>query len=236
MRKLMLIIMALTLATAMPNCLSFNSQANAAEAQQSHRSQYSKHHKADSVAKASTTHAIDAFSDTTSTATSAEDSDSLSAANTHTVNIDMDSPFFDNDSDFEHFMNGLMAYGTVAGVIMAVIGALFVFCLCLLPFLAIILPIVYLIKRNNNKTRLAEKMVENGVPLTAETAPTEPVGDAGMQSGIRQAAIGVGVFFMGAILNFNLVMAIGVLVLAIGVGKIISAKVANKKKEEEEEI
>lgn len=235
MRRLILIIMALTLATTMPNSLSFSAQANAAEATQSHRSQYSKHHKADTAAATSKAHPIDAFSDTTSAPSSAADTASYAASAMQGGGIDYDSPFYDNDSDFEHFISALMSYGPVAGVLMALIGALFVICICLLPFLAIILPIIYLIKRNNNKTRLAEKMIENGVPLTQENAPITITEVDGIQRGIRQSAIGVGLFLMGVILSINVLMAIGVLVLAIGVGKVISAKYAAKHKQSDEQ-
>lgn len=235
MRKLILIIMALTLVTTMPNALSISSQANAAEAQQSHRSQYSKRHKADTVAQASPAHPIDAFSDTTSSASSAADSTSYVASAMPNGGIDYDTPFYDNDSDFENFIGAFMSHGTIAGIFMALIGALMVICICLLPLLAIILPIIYLIKRNNNKTRLAEKMIENGVPLNTETESVAPTVTDGMQSGIHLTAVGVGLFFMGAIMNINVIMAIGVLVAAIGGGKIVSAKVSARNKKGNDE-
>jgi len=236
MRKLMLIVMALTLAVTQTIGLQGGNAAMAAESAQSHRSQYTKQHKAGKAAANNDVHAIDAFSDTTSAASNAQDSASTSAANASSIDSYIDSPFYDNDSDFEKFIGAFMSYGTVAGILIAIIGSLFVICLCLLPFLVIILPIVYLIKKNNSKMRLAEKMIENGVPLTDENSPFKTTNEGGMQYGIRQAAIGVGLIIMGWILDMEILMAVAFLVLALGVGKIISAKVAGKREKEEEVV
>lgn len=199
----------------------------ASESSQYHRSKYSMQQKSDSLSTSNRANAIDVFSDTTSNA------DTVSTAASQ---IDDDwNPLDDTETEsFDKIISALMAHGAFVGVILAIFGMLFALALCALPFLAIILPIVYLIKRSNNKTRITEKMIEQGVSMPMAEENFSPSNEALMQKGIQQTAIGVGLMILFVFMDIQLGIGIGGLVAAIGVGKIISAKVSKRKQSKTE--
>lgn len=171
---------------------------------------------------------VSAYSDTTSS----EADSSIVEAEPSAYTFQMD---VDDDSKLTEIIDSLMKHGTIAGIILSIIGTLFLLAICALPFLVVILPVIYLIKRSNNKTRLAEKMIENGTPLPHAEGFSSPTDEALMKMGIRQTAIGVGLCLMGFIMDISVLAAIGALVMAIGIGKIISARVGKKRRDKDKD-
>lgn len=194
----------------------------ASQSSQYHRSKYTTQQQTDSSTTSNTANAIDLFSDTTSNA----DTSSVAVS---PMGVNVGTPINDSVDNFDRFMTALMAHGVVVGVIFGIIGIVFALVLCALPFLVIILPIVYLIKRSNNKTRITEKMIEQGAPLPDLGRDYTIGGEALMQRGIRQSAIGVGLMILFAFMDADVLIGVGGLVTAIGVGKIISARVTMRR-------
>ena len=165
---------------------------------------------------------VEAFSDTTST------------ASTPTV-ADDNFPFDDEDdfertsidSFFDHF--GLMQTG-IAGMFFILIVLLIVFVLS--PLLIIIAVFYFINKNRKDKMRLAQMAMQQGQPIPDQLLKEQSTfGDEEYKSGIRQCFVGVGLmiflWFAAGAVGFG----IGALVFCIGLGKVIVAKMTDKKQE-----
>ena len=168
---------------------------------------------------------VEAFSDTTSTASTPTAAD--------------DNFPFDDEDDFErtsidnffdHF--GLMQTG-IAGMFFVLIVLLIVFVLS--PLLIIIAVFYFINKNRKDKMRLAQMAMQQGQPIPDQLLKEQsPVGDEEYKSGIRQCFVGVGLmiflWFAAGAVGFG----IGALVFCIGLGKVIVAKMTDKKQDNKE--
>ena len=166
---------------------------------------------------------VEAFSDTTSTAstpTAADDNFPFDDEDDYVVTTNLDR-FFD------HF--GVMQTG-LAGMFFVLIVLLIIFVLS--PLLIIIAVFYFVNKNRKDKMRLAQMAMQQGQPIPDQLLKEQsPVGDEEYKSGIRQCFVGVGLmiflWFAAGAVGFG----IGALVFSIGLGKVIVARMTDKKQE-----
>ena len=168
---------------------------------------------------------VEAFSDTTSTATTPTAADD-------------NFPFDDEDdfvrtpidSFFDHI--GLMQTG-IAGMFFVLLILLIVFVLS--PLLIIIAVFYFINKNRKDKMRLAQMAMQQGQPIPDQLLKEQStIGDEEYKSGIRQCFVGVGLmiflWFAAGAVGFG----IGALVFCIGLGKVLVARMTDKKQDNKE--
>jgi uncharacterized membrane protein len=169
---------------------------------------------------------VEAFSDTTSTAstpTAADDNFPFDDEDDYVVTTNLDR-FFD------HF--GVMQTG-LAGMFFVLIVLLIIFVLS--PLLIIIAVFYFVNKNRKDKMRLAQMAMQQGQPIPDQLLKEQsPVGDEEYKSGIRQCFVGVGLmiflWFAAGAVGFG----IGALVFCIGLGKVLVARMTDKKQDNKE--
>lgn len=171
--------------------------------------------------------AVDAFSDTTAVD---------SSSNNH-YSFEWDS---DNDEDvdkaleamgqaFDKMNNSGLAW---LGWVMVILVIILVFLFILSPFIFIIL-LIWLVSRNRKqKVQMAQMAMQNGQPIPDQLleSPKEEVSDE-YQKGLRQCFVGIGLAIFLGFAAKEIGFGIGALVFCIGLGKVIAAKTATKKKD-----
>ncbi len=107
----------------------------------------------------------------------------------------------------------------------------------LCPVLIIIAIFYFKNKNNNRKYAVIEKAIESGHPLPEKLFIEVAEQSDTMIKGIKRIFIGIGLFiFLWLITGEITVASVGILVLFIGLGEIISAHYTKKKKEEKQQI
>jgi hypothetical protein len=171
-----------------------------------------------SAVDSSDTEGIEAYSDTTSAAVAGGvDSVYQSSPDDSSTSID-----FDTHPLLRKILGGTIGVG---GTLIAVVVVLAILLCVLAPFIVLIFLLRYLINRHNNRVTLAEKAMETGQPIPDNLKPVD-TGSAEFyrQKGIKNTAIGVGLFIMFWIWDSGLLMGIGALVACYGIGQIIIGK------------
>ncbi|MCR4582399.1 MAG: DUF6249 domain-containing protein [Prevotella sp.] len=171
--------------------------------------------------------AIEAFSDTTGSATS----DTTYTVMKRTVNLD--------DEEAEEVARSVLkafwdeADVTALGGMLLVL--LIVFTIFFLLPIGILLVIFYFVRKNRkDKIRLAEMAMKNGQPIP-EQLLNEKKSDDGLgdgdeyQKGLRQCFIGIGLAIFLGYAAGNVGFGIGMLVFCIGLGKVVAARTSRKK-------
>lgn len=161
---------------------------------------------------------IEAYSDTSSVAVDSADVADDSA--------DDDADFgnatnFNNPFSWLAFMNQSNFMGSVATIFIIVLVMLFL----LMPFIIILMVLRYLVKRHNDRVRLAEKAMENGVPLSEEQLSLGKKSPEYLwRRGVRNVSIGVGLAFFLYFLGCESLTGIGVLIACLGAGQMFMVK------------
>ena len=194
--------------------LLLGTAAPEATARPSHRN----HPQTEAAVKKDTA-ALEAFSDTTSaSAQTPVPADESMNQQSHGV--------FDpsNYDDPISFYDALWTAGSIGGVLVAIFITLVTLTIFFLPLIVVIVLIRYLIRRHNDRVRLAEKAMETGNgPQEAEAIQSEPQpmeGDEQMwRRGIRNASIGLGLMVMFAFWDALPLSGVGALVLFYGLGQ-----------------
>lgn len=163
---------------------------------------------------------VEAYSDTTSTATAQKDS----IVNLGSSADDWDEDF--GDSKFDRFFGALLGGTAGVGAILIALGVILIIILCILaPIILIILLFRLLVKNHNNKVRLAEKAMETGQPIPEEVKPaTVQSPDYYWQKGVKNVAIGVGLALLFWFMDAHELVGIGALVACYGAGQIFISK------------
>lgn len=169
--------------------------------------------------------AVDAFSDTTTV-------DSIVHAESMVEwddNADMNEEF----KEFTKVMDAInnSAWAWLAWVVGIAVIILIVF-LLLSPIFILIL-LFFLINRNRKqKVKMAQMAMENGQPIPDQLleTPAEEISDE-YQKGLRQCFVGIGLAIFLWIAADGIGFGIGALVFFIGLGKVVAAKTAAKKKD-----
>ena len=115
-----------------------------------------------------------------------------------------------------------MGFGTVVIIIFAMlIGLIFV----LAPLIILFLVIRYFINRHNSRVALIEKAMETGRPIPEEVKPmVNETPENYRKRGIKNIAIGAGLFFMFAIWGSGGLMGVGALIVCLGIGQVVISK------------
>lgn len=203
----------LFLALALASALSFSATAQTPR----HR------HNAQTVQTAvkPDTAAATAFSDTTSTATTDEDSADYDEEDAPQVTKKVN--FTDVEDPFQ--LIGYLTTLSVGGVIIAI----FFIILCIVtvssPFVFLALIIYWVMHRKNREYNMVEKAIENGQPipegvLHKATADKEWV----WQRGIKSIAIGAGIAVFGIFMRESFFLAVGAIFACWGIGQCVIAR------------
>lgn len=106
-----------------------------------------------------------------------------------------------------------------------VIVVLFGIIIALMPLIIVALIIRYLVKRDKENIRLAEKAMEKGKPLNEEQMPlSKKSPDYMWRRGIRNVSIGVGLMVFFWFLGAESLAGIGGLVACLGVGQMVMVR------------
>ena len=160
---------------------------------------------------------VDAYSDTASVdnndaALDNEDSD----ATTNYNPADYDNPF--------SYWNNTIGWG-FGGTMLATVTIILVFLFLLAPFIILALVIRYLIKRHNDKVKLAEKAMETGRPVPESLMSADKQSDEYMwKRGVRHIAVGLGLMIMFWFWGATPLAGIGALVACAGAGQVFIAR------------
>lgn len=168
------------------------------------------------VTSAAAGQAVEAYSDTTSAfgSTIVTDSD-------YDFMDDMDMDDFE-DSFAERALEKVFSKGSI------VISVFFLFVVLLVlffPVIIVVLVLRYLISRHNARVSLAEKAMEQGLPLPAGVRPENKRSNEYLwKQGITNTSVGVGLMVMFLIWESTLLMGVGALVACYGVGQLVIVK------------
>ena len=158
--------------------------------------------------------AIEAYSDTTSTA-------AVPAA------IDNDAQDDDSDdSSFSYFFKSVDK-DSMAGMLFVLAVLLIIFVLA--PVFIIVAIFYFINKNRRDRMRLAQMAMQQGQPIPNQLLQDQPdsVSDE-YQRGLRQCFAGLGLMIFLGYAAGKVGFGIGALVLCIGLGKVVAAKWAKK--------
>ena len=159
--------------------------------------------------------AIEAFSDTTSSAASEDAEDDHYISHRHRTT-------YTTSSDVQEFKEVMEGVGGVVGPMMAVGVVVFLAIFFLLPLLIIFVIIYFVNKNRKERYKLAQMAIQNGQPIPDDILKSKvssSSGDNDYQTGVRQMFTGVGLaIFLGLIIG-KVGIGIGALVFFIGLGK-----------------
>ena len=161
---------------------------------------------------------IEAYSDTSSKAT-ADDSIAQPVKVTHVVNRPLNKP----EAFILSLLGGTLGAGSIALTIVIMLGGLL---FLLAPFIAFIFLMKYLINRHNKRVELAEKAIENGVPIPDEVKSVKSESpEYYWKRGIRNVSLGVGCAIMFTLWgDANFFVGISLLWAFYGIGQLVISK------------
>ncbi len=160
--------------------------------------------------------ALEAYSDTTSTDT----------ASANDMVDDDDAPTYHSKYSLGNYDDPFDFFGSVFGkgtlvfmiILVTLIGLAFVFA----PLIALILIIRYLMRRHNDRVKLAEMAMEKGVNVPESERPIDKQSNEYLQKrGLRNAFLGAGLCVMFAFWGSDFLAGLGALVFFYGLGQAI---------------
>ena len=156
--------------------------------------------------------ALEAYSDTTSTdSANYDDYDENDNKSVHS-RYNYDDPF--------DFIGSVFGGGALAVMIIfcIIFGLLFVFA----PLIIVFLVIRYLIRRHNDRMKLAEMAMEKGINVPESDRPIDKQSDEYLvKRGLRNAFLGAGLCAMFAWWDADFLAGIGALVFFYGIGQTV---------------
>ena len=159
--------------------------------------------------------AIEAFSDTTSSAASEDAEDDQYISHRHRTT-------YTTSSDVKELKEVMESVGGIFGPMMAVGIVTIIVIFFLLPLLIIFVIIYFVNKNRKERYKLAQMAIQNGQPIPDDILKSKvssSSGDNDYQTGVRQMFTGVGLaIFLGLIIG-KVGIGIGALVFFIGLGK-----------------
>jgi len=185
-----------------------------------------RHHPQTAVVAApdSVSEGVNAYSDTASVDNNDTALDNEDSVATTTYNpADYDNPF--------SYWNSTIGWG-FGGVLLATVIIVLVFLFLLAPFIILALVIRYLIKRHNDKVKLAEKAMETGRPVPENLMSVDKQSDEYMwKRGVRHIAVGLGLMIMFWFWHAGALVGIGALVACAGAGQVFIARSSQNRSE-----
>ncbi len=190
-----------------------------------------RHTPQEELADSTSKDAVEVYSDTTSVDTVYHSSKSQVTVTTRTSPWSTKSMTYDVDDDF--FSNLMQdVFGEVGPTSMASMffGLAVLFLLFVLAPVIILIVIFYFINKNRKeKIRLAQMAVQQGQPIPDKLLDDSTSVNDEYQKGLRQCFVGVGLMIFLGLTAKEVGFGIGALVFCIGLGKIVAAKMAEKK-------
>ena len=181
---------------------------------------------------------IEAYSDTSSTA---QPFDSTAYSSSDDVDDINDSNRFD-PSRFSDPFSWFAFLGTsgFVGIVITILLLGVVLLFLFMPLIIVLLIIRYMVRRHNDRVRLAEKAMEQGQPLGESEMPLNKKSpDYLWRRGVRNVSIGAGLALFLWFLGADSLVGIGLLVACLGVGQMFMVRYNYdskfKRKEEEQE-
>ena len=180
---------------------------------------------------------IEAYSDTSSTVQPIDTTAYDATTDADDVN---DSNRFD-PSRFSDPFSWFAFLGTsgFVGILITVLLIGVVLLFLFMPLIIVLLIIRYLVRRHNDRVRLAEKAMEQGQPLGESEMPLNKKSpDYLWRRGVRNVSIGAGLALFLWFLGADSLVGIGLLVACLGVGQMFMVRYNYdskfKRKEEEQ--
>ena len=184
---------------------------------------------------------IEAYSDTSSTA---QPFDSTAYSSSNDVDDINDSNRFD-PSRFSDPFSWFAFLGTsgFVGILITVLLIGVVLLFLFMPLIIVLLIIRYLVRRHNDRVRLAEKAMEQGQPLGESEMPLNKKSpDYLWRCGVRNVSIGAGLALFFWFLGADPLVGIGLLVACLGLGQMFmvrynyNSKFGRKKEESNDDF
>lgn len=180
---------------------------------------------------------IEAYSDTSSTAEQLDTADCSTTADADDVNDSnrFDPSRFSDPFSWFAFLGTSGFVGIVITILLIGVVLLFLF----MPLIIVLLIIRYLVRRHNDRVRLAEKAMEQGQPIGEGDMPLNKKSpDYLWRRGVRNVSIGAGLALFFWFLGADSLVGIGLLVACLGVGQMFMVRYNYdskfKRKEEEQ--
>lgn len=180
---------------------------------------------------------IEAYSDTSSTAEQLDTAAYSTTADADDVNDSnrFDPSRFSDPFSWFAFLGTSGFVGIVITILLIGVVLLFLF----MPLIIVLLIIRYLVRRHNDRVRLAEKAMEQGQPIGEGDMPLNKKSpDYLWRRGVRNVSIGAGLALFFWFLGADSLVGIGLLVACLGVGQMFMVRYNYdskfKRKEEEQ--
>ena len=180
---------------------------------------------------------IEAYSDTSSTAEQLDTAAYSTTADADDVNDSnrFDPSRFSDPFSWFAFLGTSGFVGIVITILLIGVVLLFLF----MPLIIVLLIIRYLVRRHNDRVRLAEKAMEQGQPISEGEMPLNKKSpDYLWRRGVRNVSIGAGLALFFWFLGADSLVGIGLLVACLGVGQMFMVRYNYdskfKRKEEEQ--
>lgn len=180
---------------------------------------------------------IEAYSDTSSTAqpldstaySTSDDADDINDSNR------FDPSRFSDPFSWFAFLGTSGFVGILLTILLLGVGLLFLF----MPLIIVLLIMRYMVRRHNDRVRLAEKAMEQGQPISEGEMPLNKKSpDYLWRRGVRNVSIGAGLALFFWFLGADSLVGIGLLVACLGVGQMFMVRYNYdskfKRKEEEQ--
>ncbi len=180
---------------------------------------------------------IEAYSDTSSTAEQLDTADCSTTADADDINDSnrFDPSRFSDPFSWFAFLGTSGFVGILLIILLLGVGLLFLF----MPLIIVLLIMRYMVRRHNDRVRLAEKAMEQGQPLGESEMPLNKKSpDYLWRRGVRNVSIGAGLALFFWFLGADSLVGIGLLVACLGVGQMFMVRYNYdskfKRKEEEQ--
>ncbi len=166
---------------------------------------------------------IEAYSDTSSTAqpldstaySTSDDADDINDSNR------FDPSRFSDPFSWFAFLGTSGFVGILLTILLLGVGLLFLF----MPLIIVLLIIRYLVRRHNDRVRLAEKAMEQGQPISEGEMPLNKKSpDYLWRRGVRNVSIGAGLALFFWFLGADPLVGIGLLVACLGLGQMFMVR------------
>ena len=161
--------------------------------------------------------ALEAYSDTTDVV------DSTVVSQSHRI-----GGYLSDDSLVNSILDGVGVNG-IMGMVFVLCILLIIFIIAPVAILAVLFFFIY--KNRKQKMQLAEMAMKQGQPIPNQLLEEHKENeDVVWQKGIRQTFLGIGLLAFFGYTGSTLGIGIGIIVTAIGVGKLVIVKTTNKDK------
>ena len=164
---------------------------------------------------------VEAYSDTSSVADAGADS----LAVVESTSVDDSNRYspgrFDDPFSWFAFMCSSGAFGILLTILIVVLSLLFLF----MPLIIVLLIIRYLVRRHNDRMRIAEKAMESGQSVSEERMPlSRKSPDYMWRRGVLNVSIGVGLMLLFWFMGTEMLVGVGGLVACLGAGQMFMVR------------